>query len=621
MSGSLLNVALSGLRAAQVGMNTTSHNIANVNTPGYSRQSAYQVSQEAVRYGSGWVGSGTQVREITRSYSDLLAAQVRAAQAQASRSSVYTENVTQLNVLLSDSNSSVSSALSSFFASVQSVTVNPGDAALRQAVFNNAHSVVQRFHGLDTSLTQQRDQINQRLDHLVADVNGRTQEIAQLNDRIVYAQSSGHSPNDLLDQRDAMLTELNKLVGITVTSDADGSINVYLNSGQGLVQGNVVQKLGLKQDPLLPDAPTVGVVSGNTVTSIAGNGDIGGEVGGLLAVRDEAVTGVQTALGRLARVFSETLNARNQLGLDINGNPGGDLFAIEAPATVAASTNTGGATITTSITDASALQASDYRIEVTSSGYTVTRLSDKQAQTFAAAPINIDGLQFDVSGAGAVGDRFSVRAMSGAISTLRLALSDATGLATALPLRIDPANTNTSTTTAQVTIDADDPALHDPAQLTFDGAGNVTVTTGSGSTVLPFTPGTDIAMNGWRVTVRGVPAAGDVFQIGANTAVAGDNRNANAMAALEGAQVLPRLTFNGTYASLVVDIGTKGRDAQAAADASAGLADSLSRTQDSLTGVNLDEEAVNLMRYQHAYQAAARMITVANSLFESILSM
>ncbi len=620
MTGSLLSVALSGIQAAQVGLNTTSHNIANANTPGYSRQKVIQSAQNSVLFGPGFVGSGVKIDAMARSYNDLLAGQVRAAESQAARSSAYAENVGQLNAVLGDPNGSVATALSGFFASIQGVTANPGDVALRQSVYANAQSVVQRFQGMQNNLTQQREQINQRAETLVSDLNSRTQAIADLSSRIVNATGAGRTPNDLLDQRDAMLGELNKLVRITVTSEADGAINVYLNNGQPLINHSIVQKLAMTDNPHVQDAPMLGVRTGNTVLSLAGNGDVGGEIGGLLAARDEALYSVEASIGRLARVFSQSLNDRNRLGLDLAGNTGGEFFAMDPPQTVAATGNTGTATVAASVTDASALKSSDYRLQVTASGYTVTRSSDDQQQTFATAPITIDGLQLDVTGSAAVGDSYAIRSVSGAISSMRLALPDANALATASPLRIDPASTNSGTATAAITVDSDDPALHDPAQLTFDGSGNVTVTTSAESTVMPYTQGSPLSMNGWSVSVRGSPAAGDTLQIGANTIVDGDNRNAIAMAALETEKIMPGMAFSGAYSAVVVDIGSRGRDAEATRAANDGLAASLLTAKESFSGVNLDEEAINLMRYQQAYQAAGRMIGVANAIFDSILS-
>jgi flagellar hook-associated protein 1 FlgK len=620
MAGSLLSVALSGIQAAQAGLDTTSHNIANVNTPGYSRQRVVQSAQQAVLFGPGYVGSGAKLDAISRSYNDLLAGQVRAAESQASRSTAYAENVAQLNAVLGDANGSVSAALSGFFASVQGVTISPGDVALRQSVYANAQTVVQRFQGMESNFAQQRAQMNQRAQTLVSDLNSRTAAISELSGRIVDAMGAGRAPNDLLDQRDAMLGELNKLVRITVTNEADGGINVYLSNGQPLVNRSFVQKLALTDNPQMQDAPVLGVQTGNSVMPLSENGEIGGELGGLLAARDEALYSVEAAIGRLARVFSSTLNDRNHLGLDLAGNPGGDIFTMDAPQAVAATGNNGTATMAASVVDAGALKASDYRVQVTASGYTVTRLSDKQQQTFASAPITIDGLQFDVTGATASGDSFSIRSVSGAVSSMRLALPDANAIATASPLRIDPSTTNTGTATAAVAIDANHASLHDPAQLTFDGSGNVTVTTGTGSTVMPYTQGEPISLNGWSVTLRGVPAAGDTFQIGANSAVDGDNRNMLAMAGLETENIMPGMTFSGAYSALIVDIGSRGRDAQATQAATAGLAASLLTAREAASGVNLDEEAINLMRYQQAYQAAGRVIGVANALFESILS-
>jgi flagellar hook-associated protein 1 FlgK len=619
MSGSLLQVALSGIQAAQLSLDTTGHNIANVNTPGYSRQSVHQVAQHAVQFGQGWVGSGVYAKTITRSYNDLLAGQLRAADSQSARALANAQNIDQINNLLGDPNGSLSGAVSNMFASIQAVTVNPNDVALRQAIYTSAQAVVQRFKGMDRTLSQQRDQLNQQVNDLVATLNSQTQQIADMNNRIVTAIGGGRSPNDLLDQRDAMLNELNKLASVTVTNNEDGSVNVYLSNGQSLLNGSVVQKLGMVDNPLVQDASTVGVITGSITVPLGENGDIGGQIGGLIAARDGALTATQNAIGRMARVFTSMMNSRNHLGLDRSGNPGGDIFSIDAPAVAAAAGNTGGASLTASVTDASALQASDYRVQATASGYNVTRLSDNAQQSFASAPISIDGLQIDVSGSAATGDSFVVRSASGTVSSFRLALSDANGIATASPIRIDPALANSSNASAQIMVDSNDPALLTPATLAFDASGNVTITTGAGTTTVPYTAGQPISMNGWSVTIKGTPVAGDTFQIGPNTSVDGDNRNALAMAALETQTAVPGLNLGAMYSSLVVDIGSAGRDATAASAAAGNLASSLQTAKEAATGVNLDEEAINLMRFQQAYQAAGRMISVANSLFDAIL--
>lgn len=620
MTGSLLQVALSGIQAAQLGLNTTSHNIANVNTPNYNRQVTSQSSTPPVYFGAGFAGSGVRVDAITRSYSDLLTGQLRAAESQSTRSTAYAQTVDQINSFVGDSNGSVTVAMSDFFASLQLVTTSPGDAAARQAVYASAQSVVQRFRGVDRNLTQLRDDINHRAENLVTDINRRTQAIADLGTRIVAATASGRPPNDLRDQRDAMLGELNRLARISVTAQADGSISVYLGNGQALLNGSIAQKLAMAENPLETAAPTLGVKSGSIVVSLAGNGEVGGELGGLLSARDETLTSVTVAVGRMARVFTDAINARNHLGIDPAGNAGGDIFTIDPPVAAAAASNSGSASIAVTVVDAHALKASDYRVDATAGGYTVTRLSNSQQQTFASAPITTDGLRFDVTGVPTTGDRFGVRTVSDAVSTLRLAIGDATKIASASSLRIDSLPANQGTGVASVAIDNDDPALHDAAQLVFDGAGQVTITTAAGSTVLAYTAGTPIVLNGWSVYMRGTPAAGDTFQIDANTNTDGDNRNAVALAALETSEMVPGMSFNGMYAALVVDIGTKGREATAARDANEGLATSVSAAREAISGVNLDEEALNLMSYQQAYQAAGRMIGIANNLFDTILS-
>lgn len=620
MSNSLSQIALSGIHAAQVGLNTTGQNIANAQTAGFSRQSVVQVAGEPTFSGSGYIGTGANVQGVRRAYSSLLVAQANHAASESSRATAYADGIAQINAVLGSTDRSATTALSAFFAAVQQVTTNPADAASRQSMLASAQTLTQRFRDLDLSLAEQRGQVNDRIEVALDDINSHARQISALNARIGGEAADGRTPNDLLDQRDLLLTSLNKLMRNTSMIQPDGTVSIYLNSGVALVSGGLTQELALAANAADPDSPLVGTRSGGGAVPLPGTADLGGELGGLIALRDEALTAAEAGLGRLARVLADTVNAQHRLGQDLKGNAGGDFFTIAPPKGTASAANKGAAAISVSVSDVSALAATDYKISRTADGYVVTSLADGREQSFAGLPIAIEGLRIDLSGTAQTGDSFLISAARGAGATLQVAFRDNALIATGSPVSVSAAAANSGNATASITVTAAAAGLREPATISFGAGNQVTLSSGGGSTSIAWTPGTPVTLNGWSVSFEGTPRAGDSFSVRPATGATGDNRNVLALAGLAGRDTVGNASYANSYAQLVADFGVRGREAEAARSASASLESTAGSARDAVSGVNLEEEAMNMLRYQQSYQAAGKLLSVANTLFDSILS-
>jgi flagellar hook-associated protein 1 FlgK len=603
-----------------VGLNTTGQNIANAQTPGFSRQSVIQSAAEPTFSGSGYIGTGVNIEGIRRSYSVLLAAHANSASSEASRAASYADGLNQINNIIGNADRSASVALSSFFSAVQQVTTSPADAASRQSMLASAQTLAQRFRDLDGSLIEQRNQVNDRVAVTLENINSLARQIGSLNSRIAGETAGGRMPNDLLDQREVALNSLSKLIRTNATTQPDGTVSVYLGSGVALVSGGMIQPLALATNQIDLTAPAVGTKSGSGAVPLPDSGDLGGEIGGLIALRDDALTAAEAGLGRLARVIAETVNARHRLGQDLQGNAGGDFFSVAEPVAAASAANQGNGSVRVIVDDASQLAATDYRVSATADGYSVTRLGDGTQELFTTQPFSIDGLHIELNGAPVTGDSFMINAARGAAGSLQVVLRNSAAIAAGSAVSVSAATQNLGDAVASITVNAADGNLRQPATIVFSSQAELTVTSGSASTTMPYTPGMAISANGWSVTLQGTPKAGDVFTVAPAVGATGDNRNLLALAALAGRDLVGGASYTGAYGQLVADFSVRGRESEAARKASASFATAAINARDEVGGVNLEEEAMNLLRYQQSYQAAGKLLSIANTLFETIIS-
>ena len=629
MNTGIYNLGIGGLAAAQAGLVATGHNIANASTAGYRRQSIEQAALPALVTGSGFMGQGVQVTSVVRAYSQSLETQLSQAQSQASYFSTYQAQMAQIDNVVADATAGLSPALQAFFASTQTVASNPADVASRQSLLSAGSTLTARFNALASRFDELQSGVNTQISATVKNVNTLAQQVATLNDRILAQQQNPQQqPNDLLDQRDALISQLNKLTGATSVQQSDGSINVVVGSGQSLVVGHQAIPLGALQSPEDPRQTVVGYsISGNSVP-LGDNAFQGGSLGALLAFRTNDLNTAQNALGQVAVGLTQTFNDQHQLGQDLNGVAGVNFFKPLTPDVIARSTNGGSAVVSASVSDATALTASDYRLSYTGTGYTVTRLADNTVTAYASLPQTIDGLSISLaSGAAASGDSFLIEPTRSAARNMAMNITNGAQIAAAAPMRAAAANANTGSGTISAgTVDAPPPQnanIRQPVTLTFTAAGTFSVSgTGTGNPVgVAYTAGSDISYNGWTVQIAGTPAVGDVFTIGPNSGGVADGRNALRLGGLQTQNMLSSGTasYQGVYSQMVSQVGSKTQQVNVMVETQNTLAQQATVAQQSVSGVNLDEEAANLLRYQQAYQAAGKMIQIAQSLFQSIL--
>jgi flagellar hook-associated protein 1 FlgK len=645
---SLLSIGKTGLYAAQAALSTAGHNITNANVAGYSRQVVVQSTAIAMGGSNGFIGTGTQIAQVKRYSDEFLNAQVRTAQASSSGLEAYQAQVAQIDNLLADSTSGLSPALQDFFSAVQNLTGDDGGVPSRGSLLTSAETLASTFQAMNDRLTQIRNGVNTQLTSSVNLVNTYANQIAELNDKIgkLSAGDTLNLPNDLLDQRDQLVMELNKQVKATVMPGDNNSLTVSIGNGQPLVVGSRAFQLAATTSPTDQTRVTIGYVTGNKISPLAEDALAGGALGGVLEFRSKSLDMAQNSLGRIAIGLASTFNAQHRLGVDANGNPGGDFFTV-APAEVTKSVfnnPTSTTTVKATVSDPTKLTTSDYKVDFDGTNYNVVRLSDNRKTVInpypQTTPQTIDGIDFAITGSAASGDNFLVRPTINGAGSFRLALTDQSQIAAAAPIATSVPLTNTGTgkiSEGKVDKNYLGAPLTSPVTLAYDGASGtlsgfpagqavsvtvngVSTSYAAGSTV-PFKDGASYTVGGMSFTMNGAPGNGDTFQIAPSNA-AGDTRNAALLGELQSKNILDggSATYQSAYARLVSDVGNKTREVQVNAQTSAAQLEQAQAAANNVSGVNLDEEAANLLKYQQAYQASAKVMQIADTIFNALLS-
>lgn len=621
----VFGISVSALQAFQRAITVTGNNIANASTPGYSRQSVDLSSRPPQFYGNGWVGSGVDVLTVRRAFDQAAVNQLNTSQSSLGQLDAYKTYTDQLDNLFSTTGGGITAATTGFFRAVSDVANDPTSTAARQALLGQAQTLANTFQNASVQIDAINQDINTRLSADVAQINSYAQSIAQLNDRIVGSGGSAQTqaPNDLLDQRDQLITELSKLTAVTTTTDANGAVNVYVGNGQGLVLQGDVNKLTTVSSEY--DATRLEVAfagAGGNISSLL----TGGDVGGLLAARTQLIDPVRNQLGQLATSIATTVNTQQGFGVDLNGALGKNLFSFSGPQTVASSGNSSSASVAASVSSLGALTSEDYILTYDAGAYTLKRVSDgvvvpTTGAGTVASPLNADGLNLVISGAPANGDRFLIQPTANAAGSLNVALTNTSQIAAAGAVRTAVAGSNAGSggISGGTVLDPADAALFNTTTLTFTSATTYSVN-GAGS--FTYTPGGNISLNGWQVQISGAPAVGDTFTVQKNSGGSGDNRNALAIANIQNQGVLSNgtISITGALGSLVTGVGTEAQQTKFAQTAQTAINTQAQQRVQSESGVNLDEEAASLLQWQQAYQAAAQALKIGSSLFQSLLS-
>jgi flagellar hook-associated protein 1 FlgK len=633
MSTGIFSIGTSGLTAAYTALQTTGNNIANANTPGYSRQIVDLAAQVGTSLSGNYIGQGVAVVGIKRAYNELLTRQVDSAQASASQTDTRATLLNQINNLFSSTTGGLGAQVNQFFAQAQTLTQQPSSLAVRQSMLSSAQQMAAGFNDAYGQLQQMQQSANQQIGQEISTVNSTSAQIARLNDQIALATAAGGSPNDLLDARDQAIKTLNQSIGVTTLKQSDGSINVFLANGQPLVVGDQVTQMATGSDPSNPQNILVGTKAANTIIPLAASSSTGGNIGALMQFSLQDVPVAENQIGRLAAVISSQFNQQSKLGQDLSGAAGVNFFSSLSPTVIASPTNatSGGApaeTVTATFSDTTQLKASDYRLQVSNGQYVLTRLSDGQQTTLSSlpgTPATLDGITISVSGTRTNGDTFMIEPVRAAAGNLAVAIGQPQQIAAASPVQasIPSANIGTlSVSSLSVTGPTRNANLTDAVTVAFSSPTSYTITDSvSGATASgTYTPGQPIAFNGWSLTLLGAPKAGDSVNVAANVGGTGDNTNALALAQLQNANLIDGTSLGAGYAAVVSQVGTMTANAQADQQNQQSILHDAVNAQSSMAGVNLDEEASKLLQYQQQYQAAAKVIAIASTLFNQILS-
>ena len=650
---SIFSVGVSGLNAAQAGILTASHNISNASTPGFSRQETVQGTNIPMLTGSGFQGQGTHVVTVKRIYDEFLGRQVLSAEASASEMDSYLAQIKQIDNLLADPNAGLSPALAAFFKGVQDVAANPASIPSRQSMLSAAQSLVARFQSIDQRMTEIRDGTNSQIMGQVTAINTYSAQIADINQRIILAQAGNQTqaPNDLLDQRDQMLKDLNKLIRVSTLTQGDGSFNVFIGNGQPLVVGTQsyqLQAVASRDDPERIVVAMKGV--GGTTLTLPDSQITGGTLGGLVAFRSQSLDAAQNAMGRLALSLAQNFNDQHHLGMDLTGALGVDFFNLSnAVPTVRANGGNSGSTLVTGMPTVTIdsqnideLTVSDYTLTTDGTNFTLTRLSDNVTTAITTVPQLVDGMSINTSTWTSLvaGDKFLIQPTRVGARNIAVAFSDARMIAAAAPIRTSAALANTGTASISsgvvVAPPPPNPALQNRVTITFTSATTydvldvTTATTLATGVVypdpLPATGGV-ITYNGWTARITGNPATNDVFTVETNANGVADNRNAMLLGALQTAATMlgsasgPTASYQSAYSQIVSEVGSKTNEVTSIGASQQSLVDHATESLQQLAGVNLDEEAANLLRYQQAYQASAKIFEIASKIFDEIIAL
>ena len=546
----MLSIGISGLQASQRNLATTGHNISNVNTDGFSRQSVEQATRSPTSSSNGFIGSGVDVVSIQRVFDQFLSDQVTARTSSFNQLDTLQQLASGIDGLLANPDAGLNPVLQKFFNAVQDVSNNPTSIPARQVVISEAQTLVDRFSSLDNRLEDLRNSVNGQLDAVTTEINTIASSIAGLNDSITQesGKAGGQPPNDLLDKRDVLINRLAELVGVNTVNGNDGSVNVFIGNGQSLVLGNTATSIGTMRNIFDKSQLDVSLRSGTTEYSISSQ-ITGGKLGGLLAFRDEVINPAQDSMGRIAIGLAATFNTQHQLGDDINVNPGGlffnDIVASSPQVLSSWNNNPASGTVGVSISDTNLMKASEYRLNYDGATFSLQRLSDNTIVDSGFAigdfPRTVagDGITLTLSGSAAAGDSFLIR-----------------------PVR--------------------------------NGGSDISVAIGSAAE----------------------------FAAAASGNALGDNSNALALVAMQLKNVMggSTETYQSAYAKLVSSVGGVTNKAKINANAQSTLLNKAVEEQQNVSGVNLDEEAANLVKFQQAYQASAQLVRIANEVFQTLIN-
>ncbi|HWP20434.1 MAG TPA: flagellar hook-associated protein FlgK [Burkholderiaceae bacterium] len=614
----IISIGTRAMFAAQAQIGTAAANISNANTPGYSRQTVQLETAGGQFTGAGFFGKGVDITTVARAHDQFLSREVTLTRATAAADQARLEQLQRMEKIFDLGESGLGSRVSQLLNAYVDIGNNPNDPAARQVVLSRAESLASQVRSVSGQLASLQKGVTEDLKTSIDTVNEIVRRIADLNQQIARVKGFGHEPNDLLDQRERLINDLSQHISVTQIPADDGTVGLFIAGGQRLLLGNNALPLVAVPDTYDNTRFHVGVLEGGVTRQLNDAALGGGSIAGLLRFQAEDLTAAMNEVGRLATVLAARMNEQQSLGLTSGGASGPALFSVGAPRVLPSSTNTGGATVSITISDATELTAGDFEFSRQGGAWQIRRLPNGSPEPYVPGRY---GITLTVTGAANEGDRFLVEPVRLAGTDMRALLTDPQDLAAAAPVaaKIDPANQGTAAVVSLQPKSAD-PNLTQPLTITFTSATTFTVT-GTVSPPAPtsLTPGQPLEMNGWALQLSGVPKPGDVITIDPSHVSATNNGNALAMLALRDEAMVAGATLTDAYAGLTASVGVRVMGAKTAAEMSSAVAKDAEVARNNVSGVNLDEEAARLIQFQQAYQAAAKVLQVAQSVFDTLL--
>lgn len=649
MSGStLMMLGIKAMAANYAALQTTGHNIANANVEGYSRQRA-ELSTAAGQYtGAGFFGKGVDVTTVTRAHDQFLTREASSARSLASMDATRLALLQRMENIFQPGVNGLGHAATQLMDAMSDLSSHPADPATRRVVLARATDLAARFSEAGSALDLTQANATADLRVMVTEVNALARSIAQTNQKIAEVVGRGQPANDLLDERDRLISQLSDKVQVTRMDASDGTTAVFMAGGQRLVLGSTAAELSVVQDATDPRRAAVALREGPLTRVLSETEMGGGGITGLLRFQNQDLVAGRNLIGQLAAAIGGAVNTQQMRGVNLQpplgSVPSSALFGIGAPEALANTANARDgagnlmASIQLTVTDPAALQASDYDLRedpAVPGTWRLTRLSDGWATTVADGDV-VDGVQIDFVGAPQAGDKFLLQPVARAANTMSVLLGNPLDLAAASPLvaSTSPANVGTAGV-ASLTITAGPlPVPGATVQVTFtsdagdyswqmlDAANNVLASGNdswvAGQAIPPA--GTDI--NGFSLMLHGVPRNGDVVTIAPTpaSALSSNNGNALALTALRDAAIAGGHTATDQWALALSDVGVRVQSGATASEISTAVSRQAELLRSADAGVNLDEEAARLIQFQQSYQAAAKVLQVAQSIFDSLLS-
>lgn len=669
---SLISIGLSGLNASSAAMTTIGNNTANVDTLGYSRQQTMTTAGAQQNIGVGFIGTGTTLSDVRRIYNGFLDTQLQTSTSLNSDAQAYLGQASKLDSILSDSSTGISTVLANFFTKLQSLSKTPTDSAARTNFLTSASALSAQFNSISQQMKDQNASINNQMTSVAGQVNSLASSIATLNLQITQAQASGGTPNTLLDSRNEAVRQLNDLVGAKVV-ETNGNYDIYIGTGQPLVTGSKANTLTASPSESDPSVYALKLNYQNSDVDVSGV-VTGGTLGGLLRYRSDVLQPAANELGRLAVVTADQVNQQLQQGIDANGNYGSALFKdINDPSLVSqrsiANKNNqqSSGNFAVSITDSGALTTNNYQVTFTDDAgqYSVKRLPDgKDMGSFNAndttAPV-IDGFSLGFNGASVKGDSFTLSPTKTGADGIKTVMTDPKTIAVAAPLTgtVGASNSGSGTFTQPTlvtTVNADVrtgisgsmPMRLKMGDVAADGSQTYSLLDSNGLAVKgsdgnPITGvitqgtnnavslkiGTAGAAQSYEISlsIAGFPKSGDTFSIDLTGAGSSDNRNAELAMGLQTKQTVGTggvtgtgMSLSGANSNMITTVGSKAAQGKDDATATTAVLTQAKTARDSVSGVSLDEEAANLVKYQQYYTASSQIIKAAQAIFSTLIN-